>query len=98
VRREDQAIDVAKTLTHNAELGSQILSDLLANKREAPVALVAKIAMDALDRAGYPKVSVSKTENINVTLTADKLEEIKRNRERLLQGLQTSVTVIGVES
>lgn len=92
--RNEEAIDIQRNLQHNAELASQILNQILSNKVEAPTHLKARVAMDALDRGGFPKVSISKNENVNVTLTADKLEEIKRKREVMLKGLQSSVKVI----
>jgi hypothetical protein len=76
--------DVRATINEGAVQSATLLLSML-KKDEVNAQTKAKIAFDFLDRAGYGAVKTVRSENLNVTLTADRLEVLRKQRDEMLQ-------------
>ena len=96
-RTEEDVVDVRKRLSQGAERGVMqllnILSDDHRDSKEASLGLKSKVAMDFLDRAGYPKVSKVDSTNTVVILDANRIAEIKANRQAKLANLRQEICI-----
>lgn len=101
-RADNEAIDIKKRITEGAELGVVELVKMVKGdgdyKASVPVSLKAKIAQDFLDRDGYGKIQKVQSTGTMVILNADKIAELKANRERLLKNLHDPVTQLPEQS
>ena len=86
-RRNEVAFDMKKELMEGAENGVKKLNSFLDDE-EVPKSLKAKIAMDFLDRTGYGKVTLVKSESTVTHLTEGRLERLKREAKELLSGVK----------
>lgn len=76
--------DVRATINEGAVQSATLLLNML-KKDDVNHQTKAKIAFDFLDRAGYGAIKTVRNENLTVTMTSSDIEEIKQNRERLLE-------------
>jgi hypothetical protein len=90
--RNDLAFDMRKELMECAVSGVPILKRIMT-EGDTSKSLKAKIAQDFLDRTGFGKVAIQKTENVHIHLTADRLTQLKEERAKLLKHMNTSNTV-----
>lgn len=92
-RVEEGLVDVREELVSGAQTSVKLLKDLMKDSATNPQTK-AKIAMDFLDRAGYGAVKTVRNENLNVTLNANRLEELKQKRDEMLRQSRLDHTVI----
>ena len=91
-RTEEDVFDVRKRLTQGAEKGVLELLAILDDASASP-GLKAKVSMDFLDRAGFPKVTKTESTNVQITLDAARIEELKRNRAAKLVNLPRTISM-----
>lgn len=95
-RADNNAIDIKKRIQEGAETGVMELLRVLKGDGEykgtVSTALKVKVAQDFLDREGHGKITkVEQTSTLTV-LNADRIEELKQNRLRLLANLAMPVS------
>jgi len=80
--RDLVAVDVSKRIKDLAPKAVDLLERIIEGTEEgATVSLRAKVAMDNLDRAGNPRQSYIKSENLHAFLSRDDIEEVKKRAE-----------------
>lgn len=78
-----EALDVQGQLTRNALISEQFLGRIVDGSEPANVGLRAKVCMDQLDRAGFPKAVKSINLDLHGRITAEEIQEIKEQARRL---------------
>jgi hypothetical protein len=79
--RDLVAVDVSKRIKDLAPKAVELLESIIEGRdggEAAPLALRAKVAMDNLDRSGYPRQTHLKTENLHAFLSKDDILEVKQ--------------------
>ena len=92
-RVETGLADVRETINQGAVLSANVLLGMLKQTDVSP-ATKAKVAFDFLDRAGYGAIKTVRNENLNVHLTGDRLQQLKEERDRLLNQSRIDTTSI----
>lgn len=89
-RTENKIFDIRGEINKGAVEGVQVLVSLLRDPDATP-SVKARVAMDLLDRDGWaPSKKIEVTET-RVVLTADRLQELKDRRERMLSASKMNV-------
>lgn len=89
--------DVRSVINDGAVKSASLLINMLGDKSVSP-STQAKVAFDFLDRAGYGAVKTVRNENLTVTLTSDRLEKLREQRDKMLEQsrLEAGITTIVV--
>lgn len=89
-RRDIEAVDVQETIERASQDAVQFLHRVLRGEvDQASTNTKVKVAQDFLDRGGYGKTSIQRNENVNITLNASKIEELKQRRKDMLSAIET---------
>jgi hypothetical protein len=83
-RVEVGLVDIREEINKGAQESVKVLLGLLKDP-QANTQTRAKVAMDFLDRAGHAAVKTVRSENLTVTLDADRIRELTLKRDEMLQ-------------
>jgi hypothetical protein len=95
-RVEVGIVDVREKINEGSKDAIQVLLGMLKASDVNPQTK-SKVAMDILDRAGFAAVKTVRSENLNVTLNAERLQELKDKRDEMLQRSRLEHNVIEVQ-
>ncbi len=94
-RADDNAIDIKKRIQEGAETGVQELLKVLKGEGEykgsVSTAIKVKVAQDFLDRNGNAKITKVENNDTLTILNANRIEELKASRAKLLQHIMPVV-------
>jgi len=87
MKRDKKAFEIKDRLEDIAHEATELLNRVMMGEEGASINARARVAQDILDRAGYGKTSIQRNENVNITLNANKIEELKKKRAEMLSAI-----------
>lgn len=93
-RMDQEVVDVGVALQRNAKTAEAFLGGIIngTEKEGISPSLRARVCMDQLDRAGFGKITKNLNVDMSGAITAEEIEEIKREGKKMLNAIDVSAT------